>query len=293
MKRNYFIVVLAHPIYGRLRRLHVPHYALHIAASRAVLALIAGIGFVSSYARMLGKVSEFNQLRTEKTALQKSYDELRARVEESDVQLATLGDLASEVSIAFGIRRDFEASGVGAGDVVETADLDPRRQYDFLHAIRTPARQSASMLSWLTNTTPSIWPVPGRINSTFGRRLDPFHGGGSFHPGIDLSAPSGTPVVATADGFVKDAGWMGGYGKRIEISHGKNGLTTVYAHLTEIFATPGQVVRRGEVIGRAGATGRATSAHLHYEVRYHGTQVNPYKYLRQAEVETAGLVAAD
>jgi murein DD-endopeptidase MepM/ murein hydrolase activator NlpD len=241
---------------------------------------------------MLGKVSEFNQLRTEKAALQKSFDQLRARVEESDVQLATLGDLASEVSIAFGIRREFESTGTGAGDVVE-ADLDPRRQYDFLHAIRTPSRQGAAMLSWLSNTTPSIWPVPGRINSSFGRRIDPFHGGGSFHPGIDLAAPSGTPVVATGDGVVVDAGWMGGYGKRVEISHGKNGLSTIYAHLTEIFATPGQVIRRGEVVGRAGATGRATSAHLHYEVRYRGTQVNPYKYLRKADVQTAGLVAAD
>ena len=291
MKRNYFIVVLAHPVYGRLRRLHIPHYAVHIAVSLAILAGIVGIGFVSSYTRMLGKVSEFNQLRTEKVALQKQYDELRARVEENDVQLASLGDLASEVSIAFGIRREFE--GAGAGDVVEADDVDPRRQYDFLREVRTPTRQGASMLSWLTNTTPSIWPVPGRINSAFGRRIDPFHGGGSFHPGIDLDAESGTPVVATADGVVIDAGWMGGYGKRVAISHGKNGLSTVYAHLTEIFATPGQVVRRGEVVGRAGRTGRSTGTHLHYEVRYHGTQVNPYKYLRKAGVQTAGLIAAD
>ena len=293
MKRNYFIVVLAHPIYGRLRRLHIPHYALHVAAATLVLAGIVGIGFVSSYTRMLGKVAEFNQLRTEKVALQARYDELRARVQENDVQLASLGDLASEVSIAFGIRREFEAAGAGSGDEVAAVDVDPRRQYDLLHAVRTPSRQSASMLSWLTNTTPSIWPVPGRINSAFGRRIDPFHGGGSFHPGIDLSAPSGTPVVATADGVVVDAGWYGGYGKRVEISHGKNGLSTLYAHLTEIFATPGQVVRRGEVVGRAGSTGRSTSAHLHYEVRFRGTNVNPYKYLRHADVQTAGLIAAD
>ncbi len=293
MKRNYFVVVLAHPVYGRLRRLHIPHYVLHVGVSLAVLAGIAGIGFVSSYSRMLSKVSEFNQLRTENAALQQQYDALRARVEESDVQLASLGDLASEVSIAFGIRREFEGPGGGAGDAVEADEVDPRRQYDFLRAIRTPSRQGAAMLSWLTNTTPSIWPVPGRINSSFGRRIDPFHGGGSFHPGIDLEADSGTPVVATADGVVVDAGWMGGYGNRVEISHGRNGLSTMYAHLTEVFATPGQVVRRGEVVGRAGRTGRSTGAHLHYEVRYHGTQVNPYKYLRQADVRTAGLIASD
>lgn len=293
MKKHYFIVVVGHSVHGRLRRLRIPGYAVHLALALVVFGSIAGIGFVSSYARMLDKVVQFNQMRTEKAAIEKRYDELLQHSDERDAQLASLGSLASEVSIAFGIRREFEGAGMGAGDAIEAEEVDPRRQYDFLREVRTPSRQGASMLSWLTNTTPSIWPVPGRINSPFGRRIDPFHGGGSFHPGIDLSAQSGTPVVATADGVVVNAGWLGGYGKRVEISHGKNGLSTIYAHLTEVFATPGQVVRRGEVVGRAGATGRATSAHLHYEVRFHGTQVNPYKYLRQADVQTAGLIAAD
>ena len=111
MKRNYFIVVLAHPIYGRLRRVHIPHYALHIVAALLVLAAIAGVGFVSSYTRMLGKVSEFNQLRTEKTALQKRYDELRDRVEESDadcgaprVRLFDPGFLHDRVGVTAGGR---------------------------------------------------------------------------------------------------------------------------------------------------------------------------------------------
>lgn len=290
MQRNYFIVVLAHPVLGRIRRLHVPHYVAHLAVALMVLAGIVGVGMVSSYARMLGKVSEFNEIRSAKAALQKRYDELRERVEERDAQLASLGNLASEVSIAFGIKRqmdDVDSRSAGAG--VWDAAFDPVNQFDVLQAMRTAPRSNSTMLSMLSNTTPSIWPVRGRISSAFGNRLDPFHGKGAFHGGVDLSTRSGTAVVATADGTVSDAGWSGGYGKRVVVRHGSNGLTTVYAHLTELFAVPGQVVRRGEVIGRAGATGRATSSHLHYEVRYRGTPVNPYKYLNRDSGGRLGL----
>jgi murein DD-endopeptidase MepM/ murein hydrolase activator NlpD len=293
MKRDHFLVILAHPVYGRLRRIRVPHYAAHVALSVAVLAAIAGIGFASSYGRLLTKASEFNHLRAEKDALQKRYDELRAHVEERDTQLASLGDLASEVSIAFGIKRDFDGPAAD-GETVQAAAYDPRRQYDFLQAMRLPSRDGGTMLSWLSNTTPSIWPVEGRISSSFGRRIDPFHGRGAFHAGIDLSTPKGTAVVATADGTVVEAGWANGYGKAVKITHGRNGISTLYAHLTDVFAVPGQVVRRGEVIGRAGSTGRSTSSHLHYEVRYRNTPLNPYKYLQTGDSERVrGFALAD
>jgi len=292
MKRNYFVMVLAHPVYGRIKRLHIPHYAAHLGVCFAILAGILTVGFASSYTRMLGKVSEFNKLRAENAALAKRLEVLQERAAESDVQLASLGSLASEVSIAFGIRRNF--TGGSAGDIGFSVARNPASQYDMLQAVRLPADEGGSMLSFLSNTTPSIWPVKGRLSSSFGRRIDPFLGRGAFHTGIDLSAGRGTPVVATADGTVREAGWTGGYGKAVEINHGENGLSTLYAHLTDIYATPGQVVRRGEVIGRAGSTGRSTSSHLHYEVRYHNTPINPYKYLQQAQPRgDDGLVLAD
>ncbi len=295
MKSNYFVVVLAHSTFGRLKRLHVPHYAIHLLVCVGVFGAIASVGILSSYARMLTKVSQFNQMRSEKEALEKKYDELRRQAEERDVQLASLGNLASEVSIAFGIKRQFEtdswlSSNSANGDPGYTRSVN---QFDVLQRVRLPATSAGDSLALLSNTTPSVWPIKGRISSSFGSRLDPFKGKGAFHPGIDLSARKGTPVVASADGRVLDADWSGGYGRRVVISHGRNSLVTLYGHLTDYYVRPGEVVRRGQVIGRAGSTGRSTSTHLHYEVRYRGVPVNPYKYLHREKAQFAQLMVSD
>ena len=126
---------------------------------------------------------------------------------------------------------------------------------------------------------PSIWPVLGELTDGFGGRYSPFGGGGSeFHPGQDISAAPGTPVVAAGEGTVTFAGWKNGYGQLVEIDHG-NGLTTRYGHLSQIEATLNQVITRGELLGRVGSTGRSTGPHLHYEVRIGDTPVSPRAYL--------------
>jgi murein DD-endopeptidase MepM/ murein hydrolase activator NlpD len=288
MNKNYFIIVLAHPIHGRIKRIHIPHYFLHLALAILALGGIAAVGMTASYTRMLGKVSEFNQMRSEKAALQKQYDRLQEEVQDRGDKLASLGALASEVSIAFGIRRE---SAEAASD--ENALLESSlNQFDFLQSTQPPANGSMA-LNRLTNTTPSIWPIEGRLGDGFGNRIDPFRGEGAFHAGVDIRADKGTPVVATADGIVSRAGWLGSLGKAVVINHGNSQLTTRYGHMTEVFARPGQVVRRGEVIGRAGSTGRSTGNHLHYEVIYRGTPVNPAKYLGKRNGSSAGLSLAD
>jgi len=128
---------------------------------------------------------------------------------------------------------------------------------------------------------PSIWPaLTGRraISSPYGYRKDPFTLRVRHHDGMDIRAPSGTPVVATADGKVSFAGWDGDYGKIVRINHG-NGTITCYGHLKSYNVKPGQAVKRGDVIGKVGSTGRSTGAHIHYEVHVNGKTVNPSKYL--------------
>ena len=100
-------------------------------------------------------------------------------------------------------------------------------------------------------------------------------------------------MVAAADGLVVESGWAGQYGKRVVLDHGPNSLSTHYAHLSEFFVRAGEIVRRGQVIGRAGGTGRATSPHLHYEVRFKGTPVNPYRYLQKSNPKSASFEFAD
>ncbi|MBV9928674.1 MAG: peptidoglycan DD-metalloendopeptidase family protein [Acidobacteria bacterium] len=126
---------------------------------------------------------------------------------------------------------------------------------------------------------PSIWPVEGESTDSFGYRGNPFGGGGSeFHPGQDIAAPPGTPVIAPADGTVIEAGWKNGYGQTVVLDHG-NGLTTRYGHLSKVEVGLGQELKRGEELGLVGSTGRSTGPHLHYEVRLGDLPVSPLHYL--------------
>ncbi|MGB9742407.1 MAG: M23 family metallopeptidase [bacterium] len=125
---------------------------------------------------------------------------------------------------------------------------------------------------------PSIWPVQGWVTSGFGYRQSPFSGKTEFHEGMDIVAPPGTPIVATADGRVIFAGWRAGYGRTVEIDHGW-GIHTFYAHCQTIRVTVGKRVRRGEVIATVGASGLTTGNHLHYGVMVNGTWTNPANYI--------------
>ena len=130
----------------------------------------------------------------------------------------------------------------------------------------------------LAAATPSIWPTHGWLSSSMGNRSDPFTGEKDFHPGLDISADKGDPVYATADGKVVNAAAAGNYGNLVILDHGY-GLETRYGHLSAFKVELGQTVKRGDLVGLVGSTGRATSSHLHYEVRANGRILNPLQLL--------------
>ncbi|HJZ71452.1 MAG TPA: M23 family metallopeptidase [Vicinamibacterales bacterium] len=132
----------------------------------------------------------------------------------------------------------------------------------------------------LASSTPSIWPAHGWLTGTFGGRSDPFSGEPAFHQGLDISTEKGQPVFATADGTVETASYTGDYGNLVVIKHGF-GLVTRYGHLSRYNVKPGATVKRGDVIGYVGATGRATGAHVHYEILANGQLINPMQLLTQ------------
>ena len=131
---------------------------------------------------------------------------------------------------------------------------------------------------------PSEKPVKmAAFTSGYGTRSDPFNGNVARHMGIDLAGPTGTPIYATADGVVSDAGWnSGGYGNLVKLDHGR-GVETRYGHLSAILVSAGQRVTRGQLIARMGSTGRSTGSHLHYEVRIEGKAVNPIPFMKSTD----------
>jgi murein DD-endopeptidase MepM/ murein hydrolase activator NlpD len=132
---------------------------------------------------------------------------------------------------------------------------------------------------------PAAQPIRDGANFTsgYGIRSDPFRGRAAMHAGIDLAGPYGTPIYATADGIVGRSEWnSGGYGNLVELNHGQ-GIQTRYGHLSRLIAQPGQRVRRGELIGLMGSTGRSTGSHLHYEVRIDGRAVNPVPFMQPSQ----------
>ncbi len=287
MKVNRFLVIIAHPKLGRIKRLQVPHWALHFGAGLAALALVTVIGLAAGYFK---HAADNQRLTANNEALRDEYESLLLTVGERDKQVESLSNLAYQVSIAYGIRRSGPEAEDAFGSDRLPAYYASLNQFDRLQgAVHRSSRDSSELLA---NSTPSIWPVKGRITSSYGKRQDPFDGKGAFHPGMDISAPYGTPIRATADGYISFAGWDGGLGNCVRIRHGQSGFSTAYGHLHEYFVRPGQSVQRGEVIGLVGSTGRTTGTHVHYSVHYNGLTVNPYRYLRSKR-SSYGVPQAD
>jgi murein DD-endopeptidase MepM/ murein hydrolase activator NlpD len=143
-----------------------------------------------------------------------------------------------------------------------------------LHTVRSDVDKR----NQLAAATPSIWPTHGWLSSSMGNRIDPLTGGRDFHPGLDISADKGDPVYATADGKVTHAASAGNYGNLVIVEHGY-GLETRYGHLSTFKIKVDQQVKRGDLLGLVGSTGRTTGPHLHYEVRANGRILNPLQLL--------------
>lgn len=301
MQKRFYILFVARGDDGQLRKISIPVHYLYVFVVGAAIGFLSLTGIASSYARMLTKVSRFNELRTEKDQLKNNYSRLEEVAKERDVQVASLGSIAGEVSALYGLKSQptlVTASSEHIEDSEVTSSLDQ------LQALKTSALTGATMVGltmgltrnattadWVrANSIPNLWPVEGQITASFGERIDPFNGEGAFHSGVDIGSTYGNPIIAPADGVVIFSDFLGGYGKLIMIDHG-HGITTRYGHLSGFAVTAGQHVHRGDLIGYVGLSGRSTGPHLHYEVRINDTPVNPYKYLRITVAHSGGFVS--
>jgi murein DD-endopeptidase MepM/ murein hydrolase activator NlpD len=195
--------------------------------------------------------------------------------------LRSLG-IKPERYVAGGMGGPFEPVSAEAAAAAATAAAEGNTDAQFRSLFQT--WQKLDVLEQTVIAIPSMQPVDNvKLTSSFGVRSDPFHGSAAMHAGIDIPGPIGTPIYATADGVIGRAGRFGGYGNLITVNHGK-GIETRYGHLSKILVASNTRVRRGQLIGLMGSTGRSTGSHLHYEVRIDGAAVNPMPFMQNANV---------
>lgn len=287
--KRHTIIVVPHDR-AKLRKYRISNR--QIGALLTTTVLLSGVAGYSIWHFLSdrGGALELAELRSENADLReanRSFDESARRLQE---QLSLYEDRTKQLAIIAGIERvtsPIETSQVSA----ETGVGGPGNPNDFLPNVPDMARRARLLggeldlvelrfqerRRWIS-ARPAILPVKGIFTSGYGYREDPVTGRKAFHRGIDLSAPAGNEVRATADGIVAQAGKLGGFGRAVFLAHGF-GYSTRYGHLSEIAVEPGQRVKRGDVLGRVGRSGRATGYHVHYEVHEDGHTMNPLEFI--------------
>ncbi len=283
---------------GVCKKLHIRGWVL-FAVFGLLVSLVAGnIHFWSYFA-------DYTYVQSRLSKSEKTVDEqksqlvsLAGKLKTLEKDLSRIRDFDTKLRVMINMENQVESSSSMGGDKrnsfsksylpVHRQELLARKMHSFLNQLTTDVRLEEMRQEQLLQTfkdkkgllasTPTIWPTRGWITSPFGQRISPFTGQKEFHQGLDISGPIGTPIVAPADGVVSFTGVDGGYGKTILLKHGSN-FSTRYAHLSSFNVKQGQGIKRGEIIGYLGNSGRSTGPHLHYEIRLNGVCVNPMRYL--------------
>jgi murein DD-endopeptidase MepM/ murein hydrolase activator NlpD len=300
MRARRYTVILADRSTGLVRRFTLSlRPAIAICLAVASLPILMGLG-----ARWKAQYA-IDQLRAANTALEVENTSYRSATGELTSQIQSLegvvDDLGTRAKLdpaaANAIRklpaaiRQRAAGGPMAASVLSsvltTSLTSPEDTFgalrDLLQGLESRlnfVRHDVERREALASATPSIWPTRGGLTGFFGGRSDPFTGEPAYHQGIDISTEKGQAVFATADGVVETAAYSGDYGNLIVLSH-EFGLSTRFGHLSAFAVKPGQSVKRGDIVGYVGSTGRSTGAHLHYEILVNGRLINPLQLLAQ------------
>jgi murein DD-endopeptidase MepM/ murein hydrolase activator NlpD len=268
---------------NRFLNLSVPAYVIYLGIAGVVALLVLGSLLGSFAVSRLTDNGRVGQLSRENTNLKAqvaayaaamdTFRQFMARAEQMD------NKLRASISLPL-IPGDIRLMGIGGSEPpspeprVDAMLRRVRFEQQSLAEIAAAVKEQESRLK----NVPSIWPVQGWVGSGYGYRRDPFTGSRALHPGLDIVAPTGTPVEATAAGRVIYAGWKAGWGRCVEIDHG-GGIKTFYAHCRTLKVSSGENVFRGDVIATVGSSGRSTGTHLHYGVLASGNWVNPDNYV--------------
>jgi murein DD-endopeptidase MepM/ murein hydrolase activator NlpD len=295
MLSNKYTIVIADRRTGVVRR-----FSIRLRSVVAVVATFVALPVLIGLGAAWKAKAEVADLYAAQAALELENSSFRGATEALTGQIAGLqaavSDLGGKAALDPGLQSAMEklpaivknrAMGGGGANLASAVPglSSPENTFGLLHDLLTGIESRLRIVSsdverrnLLAASTPSIWPTQGWLTSRTGGRTDPFTGEADYHPGLDISADKGTPVYATADGTVSQASYSGAYGNLVVLDH-QFGIETRYGHLSAFRAQRGQTVKRGELIGLVGATGRATGPHLHYEVRVNDRILNPLQFL--------------
>lgn len=294
MPRPHHTVIFVPHAHAKLRKWRVTNLQIGLAVGSFLFLTFIAAFFVWSYFNTTSSPAEIARLQGENERLRQANLEFEGSLRSLQAQLGDYEDRTRQLAIVAGVDSLGAGAegGVGGGEPLDdlgtlpqhaTPDAIPPLAQMTDHAAQLKETLDAveakleERLLWISST-PAIAPVKGILSSGFGFRSDPMTHGRGVHQGVDIVAATGQPVRASADGIVMRATTMGGYGNAVFLAHGF-GVTTRYGHLSRIEVRPGQRVKRGDIIGRVGSTGRSTGPHLHYEVRIDGEPVNPLAYI--------------
>ena len=292
--KSFSFIVVPHKR-GRFKTITLSEKKVKILAWIAALLFIALIVFLIDYSTMNVTRQKYRKLFEESISLKGTIVKYKVSINKLELAIQDFENYSKKINVMAGLRspRVLKAVGVGGGDRSigqEVSSSNYLQDVGLIHAERISRKAEGigknlnTIISFFEQRTkklasiPTIWPAKGWLTSAFGKRTDPFTGRNAFHRGIDIAASFGNPIRATADGFVSHVKREKIGGNVVIISHG-GGYTTVYCHLSKFKVKPGQKVKRGDVIGLIGQTGKSLGPHLHYEVRVNGTPVNPYYHI--------------
>ena len=294
MAKKFFSVIIVPHTKTSTRTLTFSKRAIKLLLAVAgVAVLVLGV-FLADYLSMTMIRAKYRTLVRESSEQKARLAETENTVKRLETTVANYEDYARKLNILMGFKSADVIPGepgIGGGDPNEGGEPQSSPPGLSLGSIQSLALKAesveknlGSLVSVLESqaarlaSTPTIWPTQGWVSSPFGYRIDPFTGRRAFHRGIDIATNFGNPVAAAADGSVTEARFDKFYGRTVIISHG-NGMVTQYCHLEKYIVASGQKIRRGDVLGYVGKTGKALGPHLHYEVRINDTAVNPYNYI--------------
>lgn len=278
---------------------------LIVMCAAATLPVLIGLGAAwKAHTEVAGLYAGHQRLEVENASYRAATQALTGQIESLQSAIVDIGAMSAlDPSLAQAIEKLpalVKSQAMGGGMATERSARQDSSYANTLTALANPedtfgllrtlleglesrlsvVRRDVERRNALADATPSLWPVHGWLSSAMGWRRDPITGGRDYHSGLDIAGEKGQPVYATAAGTVTLANYRGAYGNLVVIDHGF-GLESRYGHLSAFTVEPGDRVQRGDVVGRVGATGRATGYHLHYEVLANGKLLNPLQLLTQ------------